>query len=144
MKYYKLEDTQSICRHEGIKALIRQTMFNPTEGRIKSAVEGIYNKEQGRFYIAEENSEVIGILGVRRVDNTFVEIMHMAVCEDMQGKGVGRGLIECVLNVERVEKIKVSCEEASKDFFKKCGFKCKEDIDPITDKSSYYCEKKWD
>jgi N-acetylglutamate synthase-like GNAT family acetyltransferase len=144
MKYYKLENTQSIYTHEAMKQLMTETMFNPTDGRIKSAVEGIYNKEQGRFYVAEEESEIVGILGVRRVDNTFVEIMHMAVKEKMKKKGVGRGLIDCVLNVERVEKIKVTCDEASKGFFKSCGFACKEDIDPITYAASYYCEKKWD
>lgn len=144
MKYYKLEAVRKIHTDEAIKSLMALTMFHPTDGRIKSAAEGIYGKEQGRFYVAEDENQVIGILGVRRVDNTFVEIMHFVVKEDRRQQGIGQGLMTCLKNCERVDEIKTSCDEKLVGFYKKLGFKCKETEDPVTFKLTYDCKLKLD
>lgn len=144
MKYYRLEQHKKIHTQEDIKALMAQLVFNPTEGRIKSAAEGIYGKEQGRFYVANDDERVVGILGVRRVDNTFVEIMHFIVVEDRRNQGIGHGLLECVKNYERVDYIITSCDDKMLDFYKKEKFKCKEEEDPVTFMLNYTCKLKLD
>ena len=144
MKYYKLEQHKKIHTQEDIKDLMAQLIFNPTEGRIKSAAEGIYGKEQGRFYVANDNEKVVGILGVRRVDNTFVEIMHFIVAEGSRNQGIGHGLIDCLKNCERVDYIITSCDDKLLDFYKKLNFECKEEEDPITFKLNYTCKLKLD
>jgi len=144
MKYYKLENVKKIHTEGAIKSLIALTMFHPTDGRIKSTAEGIYGKEQGRLYVAEDEDQVVGILGVRRVDNAFVEIMHFIVKEDKRGQGVGQGLIACLKNNERVDEIKTSCNEKLVTFYEKLGFKCKETEDPVTFKLTYDCKLKLD
>ena len=142
MEYFKLEKAKRIYTDEVIKSLMGELVFNPTEGRIKSAAEGIYGKEQGRFYVAEDEGEIVGILGVRRVDNAFVEVMHFIVKEGKRNQGIGQGLIECVKNCERVERIIASCGEEYVRFYKKLGFGCREEEDDITFKLNYLCKLK--
>lgn len=138
MKIYKLEDHKQIYKNQKIMAIIGLAMFNPTEGRIKSAAEGIYSKEQGRFYIAEDG-EPIGIIGVRRVDNAFVEIMHIAVKADYQKKGVGKQLIDYVNQAERVDQIVAETDYEAVEFYKKLGFKVEEKEDVVTGFVRYTC-----
>ncbi|MBN2794782.1 MAG: GNAT family N-acetyltransferase [Clostridia bacterium] len=137
MKIYKLEDHKKIYLDERLMALMSQSMFNPTEGRIKSAAEGIYAKEQGRFYIAEQE-EIVGILGVRRVDNTYVEIMHFVVDSKLRNKGIGTALIQYMEDVERVEQIIARPDTASLKFFENFGFDV-EEKDSITGLVEYIC-----
>jgi len=144
MKYYKLEEAKKIYKQEDIRSLMEEAMFHATEGRIKSVAEGIYSKEQGRFYLAEDEGQVVGVLGVRRVDNTFVEIMHMIVKEEKRNQGIGHGLMDCVKNCERVDRIIASCGQEHLNFLKKYGFTCKEEEDPITFKLNYACKLELD
>lgn len=139
MKIFKLEDHKQIYKDEKIMAIIGLAMFNPTEGRVKSAAEGIYSKQQGSFYMAEENDEIIGIIGVRRVDNAFVEITHIAVREDYQKKGIGSQLVDYVNQAERVDRIIAETDYESVDFYKKLGFKIKEKQDIVTGFVRYAC-----
>ncbi len=144
MNYFKLEEVKKIYLDKAIYGLMEQTMFNASEGRIKGAAEAIYAKEQGRFYVAESQGEVVGILGVRRVDNAFVEIMHFVVKEDLRKQGIGKGLIDCVINCERVDEIIVSCDEKLISYYRAAGFACKETEDPITNQLTYKCSLKLD
>lgn len=137
MKIYKLEDYKQIFNDPKISAVISQSMFNPTAGRIKSAAEGVYAKEQGRFYIASEE-ETIGILGVRRVDNAYVEILHFAVDAEHRNKGVGTALVNYMEDVERVDEIIARPDEKSIGFFKAFGFDIDEE-ETITGSIEYVC-----
>jgi ribosomal protein S18 acetylase RimI-like enzyme len=138
MKFYKLENNEQLYLNDKISKIISLAMFNPTYGRIKSAAEGIYGKEQGRLYVAEEE-EILGIIGVRRVDNKFVEIMHIAVDPDYQGKGIGSKLIDHIREVERVDEIHAETDDDAVGFYKKYGFKITENYDPIIDCVRYQC-----
>lgn len=138
MNIYKLEEIKKIYTNEDIKRLLGYAMFNPTEGRIKSAAEGIYAKEQGRFYVAEQEG-IIGIIGVRRVDNDFVEIMHIAVDEDHRKSGVATAMIRFVDEMERVDRIIAETDGDAVDFYRSFGFDVQEKEDDLTGYVRYTC-----
>lgn len=142
MKIYKIENHQEIIENETISKIISYAMFNPTEGRIKSAVEGIYGKQQGRFYVAEEDDIIVGIIGVRRVDNAFVEIMHIAVEENHRLKGVATQMVKHIEQAERVDEIIAETDDDSVGFYRKRGFKVKGHEDVITGATRYSCKKR--
>lgn len=138
MNIYKLEDSNQIHKNETISKLIAYSMFNPTEGRIKSAAESIYSKEQGRFYICELD-DIVGIVGVRRVDNAFAEIMHLAVAEDHRKEGIATALIKYVRDAERVSEIVAHTDSDAVEFYEKVGFKIEEEIDNMTGLVRFTC-----
>lgn len=139
MEIYKIENVKKIYDNEKVKKIMSYAMFNPTDGRIKSAAEGIYGKQQGKFYIAEENEEIVGIIGVRRVDNEYIEIMHIAVDEAFRGQGIGKKMIAFVDDAERVKKIIVESNQETVKFYRKAGFKVKKKEDLVTGSIQYSC-----
>lgn len=141
MKIYKIENHNEIIENEHINRIIRYDMFNPTDGRIKSAAEGIYGKEQGRFYVCEKE-HIVGLIGVRRVDNAFVEIMHLAVDEPYRKQGIARALVEYVRQSERVDEIISEADDSTVDFYRALDFQIEEELDPVTDVVRFICRLK--
>lgn len=139
MKIYEIENHKDIYTNETIKTIMSYAMFNPTEGRVKSAAEGIYGKQQGHFYVAEEEGIIIGIIGVRRVDNSFVEIMHIAVEESARRKGIGTALVKYVDDIERVDQILAETDEDAVKFYRKFGFKVRKTEDVMFNTIRYSC-----
>lgn len=141
MKIYELKENKQIVENEEIYRVIEHSMFNPTYGRIKSAAEGIYGKQQGHFYVCEDEF-VIGIIGVRRVDNAYVEIMHIAVVPEKRNQGIGTSMINYIRDAERVDEIIAHPEEKAVGFFEKVGFSVKESVDNMTGLVRFVCKMK--
>lgn len=138
MKILRLEDHREIYKNEVLSKLVGNSMFNPTLGRIKSAAESVYSKEQGRLYVAKDDDDnYIGIIGVRRTDNFKVDIIHLSVEESSRGKGIAKELIKTMLDIERVEEVHVVSDQKSLKFFKRSGFKVRSVEDPITGELEY-------
>lgn len=138
MEIYKLENIKEIYTNAALTRLISSAMFNPTFGRIKTAAEGIYAKQQGKFYVAKEDNYV-GIAGVKRTDNKKVDIIHIAVDEALRNKGIATKLIQTIIEVERVEEIHAETDDDGVGFYRKLGFKVKEVRDKYTDVLRYEC-----
>lgn len=59
------------------------------------------------IYTAMINNETIGILVIKKIDQSKKEIMNVAVKEEHQNKGLGKKLINFVLNIEKNNGTKV-------------------------------------
>ena len=76
--------------------------------------------------IAVENNCLLGGVVAIYLPENEVEIRHIAINENHQKSGVGRSLIEELINQlkkEEVKLIKTIARNTSEDFFKKMGFK---------------------
>ncbi len=82
-------------------------------------------KNPGLSILAEENGNIIGtVLG--SFDGRREYIQKLAVHKDFRGKGLGKKLVEKV--VEKLQAkgalyIPINCEKELVPFYKKCGFK---------------------
>ena len=77
--------------------------------------------------VALENEKVIGcvLLAPLNEENSEAQLMQMAVHPDFQRKGIGKLLVEEVLNIARENSISsVKCHSRAKavDFYLKMGF----------------------
>jgi len=131
MNIYKIENHKEIITNKKINELIRLAMFNPTDGRVKTAADGIYGKQQGSFFVYEKD-EIVAILGGKRVDNAYVQIMHLAVEESFRKQGIARELIEYLKQAERVDEIIIESDGSDLEVLKKLGFKFTEEEDNMT------------
>ncbi len=131
MNIYKIDNHDEIITNSQINKIIRLAMFNPTDGRVKTVADGIYGKQQGSFYVCEME-DVVGIIGVKRVDNAYVQIMHLAVEEDFRKQGIARALLEYVKQAERVDEILVETDGKDLKVLKKLGFRFKKEDDNRT------------
>lgn len=85
--------------------------------------------DKGECYVAEQDSQIVGVVVVCPIDLHKLEIMNIAVTEDLHGQGIGKKLIRAVLE-EAEEKgfhlVEVGTGNSSFDalrFYQKCRFR---------------------
>ncbi len=83
----------------------------------------------GMIYYALHNHEIVGTVTLMRVDTETLELSKMAVTESMQGKGIGKLMMQHCLEVARGNQIKKlilfsnTKLEAAIAMYRKYGFK---------------------
>ena len=135
----KITDYNEIMHNEDIRRIISYVMYQPTAGKIQNIAQSIYAKQQGRFYIAIEDEKIVGVIGLKKIDNVRLEIMHIAVAEDMKGKGIGKKMIQEALVLDDVKEITAETDADAKRFYKKCGFTIKKMPDKGYGVARYLC-----
>ena len=71
-----------------------------------SALEKMYHQPEGGIILAEEEGNFIGCVGVRRIDAITGELKRMYVRPGHQQKGVGKNLLNKVLELAKQCKYK--------------------------------------
>lgn len=61
------------------------------------SLPGKYAPPEGRLYIAFENDEALGCIALRKIDEGVCEMKRLFLRESARGKGVGKMLIEKIL-----------------------------------------------
>ena len=121
-----LENHKDIYENKDIKAIFGLTMFGPTDGKIKSAAQSMYSKQQGLLYVCYKNEQPIGIIGLKQYNNERLELLHLAVKEDERGKGLGFEMIEMVLDYTRIPEMYMEADYKEMTYLEKHGFKVKD------------------
>lgn len=97
--------------------VITKTVLERTHDDIKRNLK--------EFYIAEDNSKIIGTISYHDYGNKLFEIRSLAVNKSFSGHGTGRKLVETI--IEFLKKIdhnsKIFTLTYVPDFFKKLNFK---------------------
>ena len=123
MQLEKIRDYKRIYQEESITELFGLTFFSPSPGRIRSSAEGIYSKQQGQFFVAKENDEIIGIIGVTFQNQYLVRLHHLAVKPAFEGKGVAREMVMALLKELNIPKIEAQVNFSQFKFLEHLGFK---------------------
>lgn len=75
------------------------------------------------FFVATWQGEIVGCATLEVYSKKMAEIRSLAVSPKVQGRGVGRELVQaCVELAKELHIFEVMAISASEDFFKKCGF----------------------
>lgn len=94
--------------------------------------------------VDEESGEVVGVAGLHIMWSDLAEVRSLAVKPDTTKKGVGRGLIDFLLDEARTIGLKrVFALTYQQGFFEKCGFEVvqKESMPQKVWKECVYCDK---
>ncbi|KUP20627.1 hypothetical protein AWJ19_13455 [Paenibacillus sp. DMB5] len=68
------------------------------------------------------NGELSGITGLQRHNEHTVEIRHIAVKPEWQGKGIGRGMIAEVSRAAGIETVTAETDHEAAGFYRSTGF----------------------
>ncbi|MEC2074120.1 GNAT family N-acetyltransferase [Alkalihalophilus marmarensis] len=98
-------------------------LADPSENLIADYIE------RGECFIAEESGEIIGVLVLLPTRPDTVELVNVAVCKNMQGRGIGRRLVEFAVDSAKKQgfkAIEVGTGNSSIGqiaLYQKCGFR---------------------
>lgn len=96
--------------------------------------ESVFREDEHKYLVAKDDNKVVGYIGIEKVlDETH--IINMAVDPKYRGQGIGKRLMQHVLNDEDVFflEVRVSNENA-KNVYKKYGFEV------IDTRKGYYAD----
>ena len=85
--------------------------------------EAVFREDEHKYLVAKDEEKVVGYIGIEKILDE-VHIINMAIHPDYRGIGIGKRLMQHVLNDEDVFflEVRVSNENAKK-IYEKYGFK---------------------
>ena len=111
-----------------VMAMVHSDLENPRK----------FHPPEGRFYLVQYDGQIAGVGCLKRLDNEVAEIQRMYVHPAYRGKGIGRAIVNRLIEEARsmgYRQLKLeSLEflEAAHTLYRSAGFK---EIDPYADNS---------
>lgn len=139
MELIRLDDHLRIYNDEAIMDILSRGIINPSAGKLKSIAESIYSKQQGRFYIAVRDEEILAIIGIRIPTGREAELMHISVKEGYERQGIARFMLKEAIRLDGIERLVVEGCSLNKKFFKSCGLRVAVEYDDILMSDRFIC-----
>ena len=97
------------------------SMYHPTYEAFEIQMEGFLKDPSVKVFVCEDQGEKIGMM-VLKYSNTVAVISGFAVHEKLQCRGIGRYMIQFVLESVSPERLEAQTDDDSVEFYRKCGF----------------------
>ena len=118
---YLIIDVKEELSNSAVLDLLAPSVFNPTPERLLSRAEKYQADDKTSVYVYSENGEYKGII-IFKIKEQTAEIQDIAVKPEYRKNGIGRKLIDFVLNHFSVDYITAETDDGAVKFYKKCGF----------------------
>lgn len=112
------------------KAVLALAMGEPTEEKVDGVINEFYAGAETALYGLIYGDDVFGVIGIRRLSDEEVEILHIAVDERSRRRGLGRRMLNEMLAKERVHTLVAETDRDAVGFYQKCGFA----VEPLGEK----------
>ena len=96
-------------------------MYHPTYDHFKEQMEDYLNEQSVRIYICENRGEKAGMMILNYLGVT-AEIIGIAVTNKARCQGIGKRMIQSVMESEGLERVVAQTDDDSIGFYRKCGF----------------------
>ena len=104
-----------------VLTLLKPSVYNPTPERLKRRAEK-YSADKNTFVYACKKCGLYAGIVVLKTENGTAEILDIAVKQKYHKKGLGKSLIDFILNQFPVDTITAETDNAAVEFYKRCGF----------------------
>ncbi|WP_430789617.1 GNAT family N-acetyltransferase [Virgibacillus flavescens] len=96
--------------------------YATSENKLAKQYE-LYNQSQNRkLYGFKQNNSAIGCIGIEFPSPNQCEIKHIVVSPDFRGYGLGRKMIQFVIDQNYLTGITAETDKDAVGFYQKCGF----------------------
>lgn len=121
-----------------ILTLLAPSIYNPTPERLKHRAEKYIADSNVKAYACKSSEKHIGIV-VFKTENDTAEILDIAVKPEYRKNGIGKRLVEFILNQFPVDTITAETDNDAVGFYKKCGFALTPTA-AVEDTARYFCK----
>ena len=120
MKVLLCEDADWLLSEEAF-SIYASCMYHPTYDEYKTQMEDYLLDSSVKVFVSENRGRKTGMM-VLKLSEAAAEIIGIAVSENARRKGIGKQLIQRVMESENLESIKAQTDDDSIGFYRKCGF----------------------
>ncbi len=121
-----------------ILTLLAPSIYNPTPERLKHRAEKYIADSNVKAYACKSSEKHIGIV-VFKTENDTAEILDIAVKPEYRKNGIGKRLVEFILNQFPIDTITAETDNDAVGFYKKCGFALTPTA-AVEDTAQYFCK----
>ena len=120
-KITAVADVKASLFNPEVLTLLKPSVYDSTPERLKRRAEK-YSADKNTFaYACKKDGIYVGIV-VFRMENNTAEILDIAVNLKYRKKGIGKSLIDFILNQFPVDTITAETDDEAVGFYKRCGF----------------------
>lgn len=109
-------------QREEILALLAESVGQSTESALAELVDSCKPDDYPAIWIASGSDRPIGVMRLDSEDRTRCTITHIAVDKDLRSRGVGRLLIEFILDDLGFRQVEAETDDDARGFYEACGF----------------------
>ena len=120
MKVVRCNDLAWLLSDEAF-SIYSSCMYKPSYENYKVQIEKFVANSLVKIFVCEEGDKKLGILILNQSDD-ISEIIGLAVRSDCRFKGIGRYMINQVMEFEQLNCVKVQTDNDSIGFYRKCEF----------------------
>ncbi len=139
MNIKRIVNPAEIYDNDQVAKLLMLCIASPTYGKVQSIAQATYSKNQGFFYVATEEDQVVGIIGGREIDGISFQLKHIAVVESHRKQGIAKELIDHLIHARSFKTLEAEATPALVDFYRATGFRCREIENHPLDLLAYKC-----
>ena len=126
MKIVLCENTDWLLSKEAF-SIYASCMYHPTYEDYKSQMKDYSSDSSVKVFVCENRGKKTGMI-VLKLSDVAAEIIGIAVSDNARRKGIGKQLIQSVMESENLESIKAQTDADSIGFYRKCGFTEEKDV----------------
>ncbi|MBQ3946840.1 MAG: GNAT family N-acetyltransferase [Paludibacteraceae bacterium] len=120
MKVVICRDTDWLLSEDAF-SIYASCMYHPTYEDYKAQMEGYLSNPSVKVFVCEHQRKKTGMMVLCYAD-TVTEIIGIAVSSKCRRRGIGKQLIQSVMESENLKSVKAQTDDDSIGFYRKCGF----------------------
>lgn len=109
-------------RTRSIASLEELLSYATSSYRVAEEYEKYLREESRKLYAMEENKHFIGCIGIDFTETYCCEIKHIAVSPSKRGLGIGKRMIDFILERHSLRQIAAETDLEAIGFYKNYGF----------------------
>ena len=126
---------------EEVKNLLAMAVGYPAPEKLRKLLDVVYDIEGQFLFVTLDKDKVIGIIGVDITAAPHGWILHLAVRPDYRKRGIGRSLIDELMQKLALQSVSLETDQDAVGFYRACGFKVREIISKWPGVHRYLCTK---
>ena len=107
---------------EDIKRLLAMAIGHATPEQLEQLVAEFYAVEGRTIFVAVEDGDIIGVIGMVHSDRPHGVIAHLAVHPDTRKQGIGHRLIDNGVATLGLRSVEAETDQDAVGFYRACGF----------------------
>jgi ribosomal protein S18 acetylase RimI-like enzyme len=117
--------TEGLVPAEGpeVQGLLALAMFDPSPGNVERLIDEYRRRSARYLYAYRVDQAVVGVIGLAEPEIGDAEIIHIAVEEQAQRRGIGRAMIEGVIQRHGLSRLEAETDWGTGYFYRACGFR---------------------
>lgn len=119
----KIIDAKSKLKNPDILSILSESIYMPNDEKLNHITNKYIINSRILAYAYKNNSQFNGIIILEHLKNNEFEILNIAVSKEYQNNGIGKSLIDYIINNLNPNALTAETDDDAINFYLKCGFK---------------------